>query len=79
MGANLANLIDANGLSINDYLNKIKINPNSMYFQPNTPTEIHEFIDKLPSKTSSGYDGILQIVLLVSQCHVHTSMKYRYF
>ena len=58
MGANLANLIDANGLSINDYLNKIKVNPNSMYLQPITPIEIHKFIDKLPSKTSSGYDGI---------------------
>lgn len=58
MGTNLVYLIDTNGLSINDYLNKIKVNPNSMYLQPITPMEIHKFIDKLPSKTSSGYDGI---------------------
>ena len=58
MGANLANEIKTNGLSINDYLNKIKMNPNTMYLHPITPSEIHKFIDKLPAKNSSGYDGI---------------------
>ena len=40
MVANLAGSINTNGLSINDYLNKIKVNPNSMYLQPITPSEI---------------------------------------
>ena len=29
-----------------------------MYLQPITPSEIQRFIDKLPSKNSSGYNGI---------------------
>ena len=54
IGANLAGEIKTNGSSINDYLDKIKINPNMMYLHPITPSEIHRFIDNLPAKNSSG-------------------------
>ena len=53
-----ANKIHENGPSINDYLKNIKTNPNTMYLHPITPTEILRYINRLPSKNSSGYDGI---------------------
>ena len=58
IGSNLANKIHENGPSINDYLKNIKTNPNTMYLHPITPTEILRYINRLPSKNSSGYDGI---------------------
>ena len=58
IGSNLAKNIHENGSSINDYLKNIKINPNTIYLHPITPTEILRYINRLPSKNSSGYDGI---------------------
>ena len=58
IGSKLANKIHETNLSINDYLKNIKTNPNTMYLHPITPTEILRHIDRLPSKNSSGYDGI---------------------
>ena len=58
MGVNLAEKIETSRLLIDDYLNKIKVNPNTLYIQRVTPSEIRKFIENLPSKNSSGYDGI---------------------
>ena len=58
IGSKLANKIHETNLSINDYLKNIKTNSNTMYLHPITPTEILRHIDRLPSKNSSGYDGI---------------------
>ena len=55
---NVRSVINYITVDINDYLNKMKVNRNSMYLQPITPSEIRRFIDKLLSKNSSGYDGI---------------------
>ena len=55
---NLASKIHKNGPSINDYLKNIKTNPNTLYLHPITPSEIHRYINRLPAKNSSGYDGI---------------------
>ena len=58
IGSKLANNIQENGPTINEYLKKIKTNPNTLYLHPITPTEILRHINRLPSKNSSGYDGI---------------------
>ena len=58
IGLKLANKTHETKPSINDYLKNIKTNPNMMYLHPITPTEILRHIDRLPSKNSSGYDGI---------------------
>ena len=58
IGANLANKIHENVPSIKDYPKNIKTNPNTMYLHPITPTKILRYINRLPSKNSSGYNGI---------------------
>ena len=52
-----------NKLSPQHYLSKISPNPHTMYFHPITNTEIKNFIKKLPSKNSSGYDNISNSLL----------------
>ena len=58
IGAKLAQKIEKNETSITKFLNKININEKTMYLDPSTPTEMKYFINKLPSKDSSGYDNI---------------------
>ena len=63
VGLKLTNKIHETNPSINDYLSNIKTNPNTMYLHPITPTEILRYIDRLPSKNSSGHDSISNIFL----------------
>ena len=48
---------------INDYINKIPEQKDSMFLAPCTELEICKLIDNLPNKNSSGYDDISNILL----------------
>ena len=63
IGEKLANKISDNCPMINDYINKIPVNPHSLYLVPTTEHEIGKIIDSLPNKLSSGYDNINNILL----------------
>ena len=63
IGEKLADKISDNCPRINDYINKIPINPNSLYLVPTNEHEIGKIIDKLPNKLSSGHDNINNILL----------------
>ena len=45
------------------YLDKIESQPKSIYLEPMTISEIERMIDKLPNKTSSGYDNVNNVLL----------------
>ena len=63
IGEQYANKIDSTDSDINDYLDKINSNPHTLFLAPTTNLEISEIINKLPPKTSSGYDNISNILL----------------
>ena len=58
LGAKLANTISNSKTSYQHYLEIIKINQNTMYLHYISPKKIEKYINKLPSKDSSGYDNI---------------------
>ena len=58
LGENVVKTIHKSKFTPNHYLNKIKINPKTLYLHHITPPEIKKYINKLPSKNSSGYDNI---------------------
>ena len=45
------------------YLGKIESQIKSIYLEPTTTNEIERLIDKLPNKTSSGYDNVNNVLL----------------
>ena len=63
IGEEYANKIDSSGLDINKHINNIESNPSSLYLAPTTMFEVKELINKLPQKTSSGYDNISNTLL----------------
>ena len=58
LGENVVKSIHKSKLTPNHYLNKIQINPKTLYLHQITPSEIKKYINKLPAKNSSGYDNI---------------------
>ena len=58
IGTKLANKTSLNETCCNKYLEKIKINQNIMFLHYISPKEIEKYINKLPTKDSSGYDNI---------------------
>ena len=58
VGKDFANKTKPSQTPLSDYLKKIKINPNTMYFQPASVEEVSKVISELKPKTSSGYDNI---------------------
>ena len=63
VGQQFAQNIPPTEKNINDYLNLIRLNQQSLYFAPTTPTEIECLIRKLPNKRSHGHDNIDNIIL----------------
>ena len=60
---NLAEKIPNSNESIQWYLNKIPQNPNSVFLSPCNKHEIKKIINNLPNKTSSGFDGLSNVLL----------------
>ena len=63
LGEKLSQKLGAGKVSISKYLEKIKTNPKSLFMDVITTTEISKHIDQLPSKNSTGYDRISNILL----------------
>ena len=63
VGKNYAKKAGISKTGIDEYLMKIRMNQNSIFLLPTTQEEIKRLIEKLPNKTSSGYDRINNIVL----------------
>ena len=58
LGENIVKTIPKSKLTPNHYLNKIQMNPKTLYLHQITSSEIKKYINKLPAKNSSGYDNI---------------------
>ena len=63
MGKDLAGKISTGNIENQDYLMKIERNPKSILLNYTTQEEIRRVIEGLPNKTSSGWDGISNILL----------------
>ena len=63
LGSNLAKKIPGGHSSIEDYLRKIPRNVNSMMLTPTTQQEVISIIDQLLSKSSSGHNGMSNVLL----------------
>ena len=63
LGSNLVKKIPGGHSSIEDYLRKIPRNVNSMMLTPTTQQEVISIIDQLPLKSSSGHDGMSNVLL----------------
>ena len=63
VGPKYANQIPTPNIDINQYLNQIKPNPQTMFTLPTTSIEIEKLISSLPNKRSSGQDNISNILL----------------
>ena len=63
VGKKFANKIPTSRKSIAKYLKKLQSNSESLFFQPTNIQEILKLVRKLPSKASSGYDNISNILL----------------
>ena len=63
IGEKFANNIPNTCPSVDSYISKISINPNSAFLVLTTENEIGKIIDGLPNKLSSGYDNINNILL----------------
>ena len=63
LGSNLAKKIPGGHSSIKDYLRKIPRNVNSMMLTPTTQQEVISIIGQLPLKSSSGHDGMSNVLL----------------
>ena len=51
IGETYAQKIDSTGVDIDNYINQITPNPQSLFFSPTTSNEIKDLINKLPMKT----------------------------
>ena len=63
MGKNFARKIPSSNTSVSDYLRCLQSNKDSIYLNPTDVCEIKKIVAKLPSKRSSGYDNISNILL----------------
>ena len=63
IGETYANKIGKPTTSISKYISNIVINPQSIFFNPTSKTEIVNLINKLHSKTSKGYVDITNVML----------------
>ena len=63
LGGKLSKKLHGSEKAIKEYLTKIKPNPKSLFLKPITKEEIQKYINKLPSKNSSGYDQISNILI----------------
>ena len=63
VGENYANKISSPKNNVDYYLRKINRNNKTIFMEPTTQGEILKTINNLPSKKSSGYDGISNVVL----------------
>ena len=63
VGKNYAKRVGQSKKGIDEYLSKIRMCQESIFLSPTNPEEIKRLIEKLPNKTSSGYDRINNLVL----------------
>ena len=63
IGKNYANKVGSPKTNIDEYLSKIRMCQDSIFLAPTNQEEIKRMIEKLPNKTSSGYDRINNIIL----------------
>ena len=63
IGAKYAEKLESTPEEIQEYLNKIDNNTNSLFLHPCTDNEINTLIQELPQKTSSGFDNISNVLL----------------
>ena len=63
VGKTFANKIPNSNKGTDYYLNKIIGNTSSIMLSPACEREIERILDKLPSKNSSGYDNISNVLL----------------
>ena len=63
IGKRYADKIPASKYKREHYLGKIESQVKSIYLEPMTMNEITRLIDKLPNKTSSGYDNVNNVLL----------------
>ena len=63
IGENYAKNIEKSEVDINEYIEQIDSNPQSLFLSPTNQYEIRELIKKLPMKTSSGHDNISNVLL----------------
>ena len=63
VGKSFTDKIPKNKQNINDYLNMIRMNRESVFFNPTNEEEIERIIRKLPNKKSSGHDNIDNVLL----------------
>ena len=63
VGKQYADKIASPNTSVDEYLLKIRRSKTSIFLHPVTYRELDKLIDKLPNKTSSGFDNISNILL----------------
>ena len=63
VGKIFANKVNESTKGPNYYIDKIPLNNNSLFLTPCSEKEISDLIQKLPAKTSSGYDNISNVLL----------------
>ena len=63
VGEKYANKISSPRININTYLDKINRNNKTIFMEPTTQSELFKVINSLPSKRSSGFDGISNVLL----------------
>ena len=63
VGANFASRIEKSKIPVDKYLGNITLNIKSVYLSPCNKQEILRLINKLPNKTSHGYDGVSNALL----------------
>ena len=70
MGSNLAKSLNSKGIGINDYLNKINLNPNTLFLSSVTPAKIGKYIDKLPSKNINNLLKRIKYAIITPLTHI---------
>ena len=63
VGDSFASKVGTSHTSVQNYIKKIPRSPKSLFLTPCTPIEIDTIIRKLPNKSSSGYDGVSNVLL----------------
>ena len=63
IGDKYSKKLKASKKSISEYINKIQPEKRNLFMSPCTPIELDKLIQKLPNKTSSGYDQISNVLL----------------
>ena len=63
VGKNLAKNIPSSQIGVASYIQKIPVNPKSLFMNPTTPQEILKIIGNLANKSSSGHDNLTNILL----------------